>query len=802
MGIVSQYAYVYDGNGNRRSQIETNAGRTETTTYAYDPVNRLETVTYAADGAFPNGRVVSYSYDLAGNRKTEVETDPITSGTFKDLTYDYDAINRLDTITDNLDVTQNVTYQYDSNGNTLSKTKNGVTADFLYDIRNQLGEVRQDASILGRYGYDSKGLRILKIGDDGIWRYTYDQLSVITEANESNTTVSKYDLGMDQLVRLDNTVEGRSFFHLDILGSTASLSDGVGATRQSIFYDAWGNERDRAGLSANKFTFTGHEKDAETGLIYARARFYDPDVGRFLTQDGLLGAIDQPPSPHRYAYVKQNPLLFVDPTGNLDVKSFLRGGFNVFAEPFRQSADVLVVLGSNLFEIDSQHVELSSALGQAQKERVESGQGIAEASAKGVGEVVFAIGTAATGPFVQGQIELALALDRGQITIDEYEQGLSELAGGATAFAVLGSLAAKSQGKTFRGRLKAEVVVEKGVPNRLSEGAVEPAKSSSQPRQLALPFEEGPIGKAAPKQFPLPFQEGPVGKAVPSPEGETTATDLAPKAKTSPTQKRPSKRLQYVGKTPRKTSPTGRAVIERMRNEGRIAQGEDGSTWVRSSKSGRWVKLEETEMGHLEDAVKYWNRDGYKLGPKSKAVRQWMKDPDNYELQPKSENRSQGGELRDRVQSTGDEKLTDELADDVHKKLTELCSAGDELVEQGTYDAALQKYREGLLLLPEPYEKWDASTWILTAIGETLFFAGDFADARDTLQDAMRCPDAIGNPLIHLRLGQAQYELGNDTRARDELSRAYMGTGDEIFENEDPKYLALVKSILRPDDNL
>jgi RHS repeat-associated protein len=203
----------------------------------------------------------------------------------------------------------------DPNGNTTSKTASGVTTNFLFDIRDQLGEVRQGASVLGRYGYDYDGRRILKIGDDGRRQYTYDQLSVVTEADQLNATVSKYDYGMDQLVRLDNRGEGRSFFHLDFLGSTVGLTDAAGGARQSIFYDAWGNERDRIGTSANRFTFTGHEFDFETGLIYAKARFYDPDIGRFLTQDSFLGASDRPPSLHRYFYSFSNPLRFYDPDG-------------------------------------------------------------------------------------------------------------------------------------------------------------------------------------------------------------------------------------------------------------------------------------------------------------------------------------------------------------------------------------------------------------------------------------------------------------------------------------------------------
>ncbi len=285
-GVVSAYVYDYDENGNRRQQIETNAGRTETTTYDYDFVNRLKTVTYEVASA--NADQVTYTYDRVGNRLTERTVELDTATVTKDLVYDYDAINRLDTIDDLLG-TDDVAYEFDPNGNTLTKTKAGVTTEFKYDLRNQLSEVQQSTDVLGRYGFDYEGMRILKLGDDGVRRYTYDQLSVVTEANQANTTVSKYDYGLDQLVRLDNTSEGRSFFHLDILGSTVSLTENVGSTRQSIFYDAWGKERDRVGASANKFTFTGHEKDEETGLIYAKARFYDTDIGRFLTQDSLLG---------------------------------------------------------------------------------------------------------------------------------------------------------------------------------------------------------------------------------------------------------------------------------------------------------------------------------------------------------------------------------------------------------------------------------------------------------------------------------------------------------------------------------
>jgi len=333
-GTISAYEYSYDANSNRERQVETNAGRTETTEYTYDFVNRLTAV------AYPD-RTVAYEYDLAGNRTRELTTGAEAS----DETFHYDAINRLERITDTASGAELTRYAYDPNGNTRSKTKAGVTTTFLYDIRDQLGEVQQGTSILGRYGYDHDGRRILKIGADGRRHYTYDQLSVITEADEMNATVSKYEFGPDQLLSLNNRNEGRSFFHLDILGSTVNLTQPNGTARQFIFYDAWGIERDRIGSSANNFTFTGHELDQETGLIYAKARFYDPDVGRFLSQDNLVGQAGQPPSLNRYQYGLANPLRFVDSTGFQSESVDGKDEEFDFAAAFRETDSRLAIEG-------------------------------------------------------------------------------------------------------------------------------------------------------------------------------------------------------------------------------------------------------------------------------------------------------------------------------------------------------------------------------------------------------------------------------------------------------------------------
>jgi predicted Zn-dependent protease len=134
----------------------------------------------------------------------------------------------------------------------------------------------------------------------------------------------------------------------------------------------------------------------------------------------------------------------------------------------------------------------------------------------------------------------------------------------------------------------------------------------------------------------------------------------------------------------------------------------------------------------------------------------------------------------------------------VHDKVTALSKEGDVLASQAKYRKAVEKYLGALALLPEPKTQWQASTWLLVAIGDAQFLDRQYEKAKQALSDAMHCPDAIGNPFIHLRLGQSEFELGNRDRAADELARAYMGAGRDIFAAEDAKYFQLVKSVLKP----
>lgn len=136
-----------------------------------------------------------------------------------------------------------------------------------------------------------------------------------------------------------------------------------------------------------------------------------------------------------------------------------------------------------------------------------------------------------------------------------------------------------------------------------------------------------------------------------------------------------------------------------------------------------------------------------------------------------------------------------ELDTHLHTRISRFCEIGDTLAEEGKYGDAIASYQYAWNLLPDPKENWEAATWILVAIGDAHFLNSNYPAARKTLEHAMQCPEAIGNPFIHLRLGQAQFELGDKEAAADELMRAYRGAGAEIFAEEAPKYLEYLATV-------
>ncbi len=139
-----------------------------------------------------------------------------------------------------------------------------------------------------------------------------------------------------------------------------------------------------------------------------------------------------------------------------------------------------------------------------------------------------------------------------------------------------------------------------------------------------------------------------------------------------------------------------------------------------------------------------------------------------------------------------------DLPDNIHAEITRLSEQGNALADAGDCNAAVSCFEKALDHLPSPIEQWSAACWLFTAIGDMLFQSARYSEAIQPLLDAVKCAGGIGNPFLHLRLGQTQLELGHEVLAADELARAYMGAGKEIFEEEPSKYFTFVKSKLKP----
>jgi RHS repeat-associated protein len=163
------------------------------------------------------------------------------------------------------------------------------------------------------FKYDPFGRRIQKSSSSATTNYLYDGSNSVAEVNVAGSLLVGYtqSAGVDEpLAEVRSGTIG--FYDQDGLGSVTSIAANTGTLLNSDIYDAFGNITTSTGSFANPFQYSGRDYDAETGLRYYRARYYDPITGRFLSEDpiGFAGS-----GPNFYAYVRNNPIRFRDPSG-------------------------------------------------------------------------------------------------------------------------------------------------------------------------------------------------------------------------------------------------------------------------------------------------------------------------------------------------------------------------------------------------------------------------------------------------------------------------------------------------------
>lgn len=205
---------------------------------------------------------------------------------------------------------------YDNNGNLATVTNSCGTTTYTWDARNRLvgisGYKPDCTALTASFKYDAVGRRIEKTINGTTTKYLYDGLDIIQEKNQSGTVTANYirTLSIDEPV---TRVTGSTVRHYvkDALGSIIALTDDTGVVKTTYRYDPFGNVSVTGEASDNPLQYTGRENDG-TGLYYYRARYYSPELQRFISEDpiGLLGG-----DVNYFAYVGNNPVNFVDPLG-------------------------------------------------------------------------------------------------------------------------------------------------------------------------------------------------------------------------------------------------------------------------------------------------------------------------------------------------------------------------------------------------------------------------------------------------------------------------------------------------------
>ncbi len=281
---TTAYALTYSNDGN----IVTRTENGEVTNYTYDNLGQL----VAEDNTL-------YEYDTRGNR-TKMTKDGIVTE------YRYDRTNKL--MTENTNGVWTA-YAYDQNGNNTLREVYEITADGMqdelyylilkYDPLNRLTKVQKDG-MTAEYIYGVDNMRKSKTVNGETEKYIWDGANIVGITDNEGVITNRYYRGVGLIASKENDV--LSYYQTNDHGDVSAWG-GV-----SYNYDAFGNQKDQSD-DGNPFRFCGEYADVESGLIYLRNRYYDPQLGRFINEDPIRDGLNW------YVYCENNPVMFVDPTG-------------------------------------------------------------------------------------------------------------------------------------------------------------------------------------------------------------------------------------------------------------------------------------------------------------------------------------------------------------------------------------------------------------------------------------------------------------------------------------------------------
>lgn len=270
----------------------------------YDELNRLKQVT---DNRLSGNKNTVYGFDAVGNRTSRSAALGLTA-----QTVNFDQRDQID----NDAVATTASTYFNANGNTL--TYGGT---YTYDWANRL---LTQASPSVTLTYDGDGNRIKKVvGSTTTWYLVatvnpsgYPQVVEELTGTTPSTLSRVYSYGLD--LACQRTISGSvvRYFGYDGLGSTKFLLDPAGAVTDTYTYDAYGTLIASTVSTANNYRYAGEQWDADLGMYYLRARYLNPNLGRFQTRDTFEGNQTDPLSLHKFLYAHANPVDRLDPSGH------------------------------------------------------------------------------------------------------------------------------------------------------------------------------------------------------------------------------------------------------------------------------------------------------------------------------------------------------------------------------------------------------------------------------------------------------------------------------------------------------
>ncbi len=334
------YGTATQNNGSMRSQKISFNGLSQSfeQVYAYDDLNRLQSAEEKVNATTTWKQ--TFQFDRFGNRRLDA-ANTTTIGASNKVTNPLinTSDNRLKKDQDNDSVND---YDYDKNGN-LTQDSEGKT--FVYDAENHQKEVKINRVSKGTYLYDGDGKRVKKISDLETTIFVY---------NGGGQLVAEYSTQQ-------STTPQVSFLTADHLGSPRIITDNIGKVIARKDFNAFGDETNSAqrttalGYKPEEIRqdYTGYQKDDESGLEFAQARYYNTKHGRFTSVDPLVASanVKDPQTFNRYSYAMNSPYKFTDPLGLIAEDGSSRAMEKLNCNPKKDSS--CLGGGGALLEVDN-----------------------------------------------------------------------------------------------------------------------------------------------------------------------------------------------------------------------------------------------------------------------------------------------------------------------------------------------------------------------------------------------------------------------------------------------------------------